>query len=179
LERGAAAVFAPEQLMKVPDYGGKPALYSHLSGTIHLHEYAKTVDFLALDVEAIAATLQAKYAALDARLRADCAVGTTLFVRQRLDEHDPKGADLEDAIDRLCAQLAAIATAPRLLLLDYETVRPREQLIQARAPRLKDVNDLGSETGWNALFRSCRIACRPSGGGFSYTDLQASFRDPK
>ncbi len=175
LEHGAAAVFAPGQLMKVPDYGGKPALYSHLSGTIHLHEYARTVDFLALDVETIAATLQAKYAALDARLRTDCAAGTTLFVRQRLDEHDPKGADLEDAIDRLGAQLATIAADHRLLLLDYEPVREREGLIQARVPRLKDLNDLGSRKGWRSLFRALGIEYRRTGSRFSYEDLRASF----
>jgi hypothetical protein len=175
LEKGAASLFAPDRLVKVPDYGGKPALCSRLSGTVHLHEYAKTMDFLALDVETIAATLQKKYAMLHARLLADCATGTTLFVRQRLNgRHDPTGQNLEDAIERLCARLSAIAIDHRLLLLDYEPVRPRERLIQAQAPRLRDANDLGSIRGWNALFRTHAIECRRSGTRFSYEDLQAS-----
>jgi len=131
LNEGAASAFSPKFLVKVPNYDGLPALYSRLTATVHLHEYAKTADFLALDVEAIAATLQEKYAALHARLLADCRAGTTLFVRQRLDRHDPRGPDLENALDRLCAQLASIAPDHRLLLLDYEPVRPRERLIQA------------------------------------------------
>jgi hypothetical protein len=175
LDEGAESLFAPEHLVKVPDYGGKPALYSRFSRTVHLHEYAKTVDFLALDVETIAATLQEKYAALQARLLADCAIGTTLFVRQRLNGHDPTGQDLADLIERLCAQLSDIAIDHRLLLLDYEPVRPSERLIQAQAPRLRDANDLGSRSGWNALFRTHAIECRRSGTRFSYEDLQASF----
>ncbi|VFU07537.1 conserved protein of unknown function [Methylocella tundrae] len=177
LDQGAAACFAPEQIMKVPNYGGEPALYSYLSRTVHLHEYGKNVDFLALDVETIAERLQEKYTALHARLLADCATGTTLFVRQRLHEHDPTGQDLEDSLERLCAQLAAIAIDWRLLLLDYEPVRPRERLIEAHAPRLRDANDLGSEKGWSALFRACRIVCRRSARQFSWNDLQESFRD--
>jgi Putative papain-like cysteine peptidase (DUF1796) len=176
LEHGAACVFAPQFLVKVPDYGGLPALYSRLTATVHLHEYAKTTDFLALDVETIAATLRSKYNALHARLLADCGAGPTLFVRQRLDEHDPRGKDLEDTLDRLCAQLTSIADDHRLLLLDYEPLRPRERLIQAAVPRLRDLNDLGSRKGWNALFRALGIDCRRSGQGFSYDDLQASFR---
>ncbi|MCI0601001.1 MAG: papain-like cysteine peptidase [Beijerinckiaceae bacterium] len=175
LNAGAASLFAPKHLVKVPDYGGKPALYSRLSGTVHLHEYAKTIDFLALDVDTIAAVLQEKYAALHARLLTDCATGTTLFVRQRLNEHDPEGGDLEDCIERLCRQLRVIANDHRLLLLDYEPVRPREWLIQAQVPRLRDANDLGSRRGWNALFRTHAIDCRRSGTGFSFEDLQASF----
>lgn len=176
LEQGAASVFAPQFLVKAPDYDGLPALYSRLSRTVHLHEYPKGVDFLALDVETIAATLREKYAALHARMLADCGAGTTLFVRQRLDEHDPRGQDLENSLDRLCGQLASIADDHRLLLLDYEPVRPRERLIQAAVPRLRDLNDLGSRKGWNALFRTQGIDCRRSGQGFSYEDLRASFR---
>jgi hypothetical protein len=102
--------------------------------------------------------------------------GTTLFVRRRLDEHDPRGQDLENSLDRLCAQLTSVVDNHRLVLLDYEPVRPRERLIQAAVPRLRDLNDLGSGKGWNALFRAQGIDCRRPGQGFSYEDLRASFR---
>ncbi len=175
LDGGAAPCFAAEHILKVEDYGGEPALYSRRSRTVHLHEFPKTENFLALDVEAIAARLQAKYAALDARLAADCAEGTTLFLRQRLKDHDPTGEELEALLDSIIVRLTEIAANARLLLLDYDPVRPRDKLIQAEASRLKDANDLGSDKGWNALFRTCRIASR-SAKRFSWTDLQESFR---
>lgn len=175
LQDGAARCFAPEEIVKVEDYGGKPALYSRRSCTVHLHEFAKGEDFLSFDIETIAERLQAKYAALDSRLREDCAKGATLFVRQRLDAHDPRGDALEAVIDELCAALAGGAPDWRLLFLDYEPVRTRERLIQAHAPRLRDANDLGSRKGWNALFRDLGIACKSPERRFSYEDLRASF----
>ncbi|MCI0465464.1 MAG: papain-like cysteine peptidase [Beijerinckiaceae bacterium] len=175
LDAGAACVFKPKHLVKVPNYGGKPALYSRLSRTIHLHEYAEAIDFLALDIKTIAAALQEKYAALHARMLADCASGTTLFVRQKLSGHDPAGPELEVQIDRTCANLNAIAADYRLLLLDYEPIAPRERLIQSQVPRLKDANDLGSCKGWDALFRAHSIDCLRPGTRFSFDDLKATF----
>lgn len=174
LEKGAASAFAPERLVKVPDYGGQAALYSRLTRTVHLHEFPKSVGFLALDVETIATTLQEKYAALHARLLADCASGTTLFVRQRLKGHDPEGEDLSRAVERLSALLGTIAADCHLLLLDYGPLPHRERLIQAQVRRLRDANDLGSNKGWDALFRALAIDCRKSGPGFAYEDLQVS-----
>lgn len=175
LEAGAAAAFAPGQIVKIADYGGKRALYSRLGGTVHLHEFAADEDFLALGDGEIAARLQEKYAALHARLLAACGAGATLFVRQHLSQHDPQGQALESEIDRLFARLCVFSPDPRLLLLDYPTVAARPWLIQAQVPRLGDHNDLGSRRGWNTVFRAAGIACRPSGGRFRYNDLLASF----
>ncbi len=175
LEAGTDAVFAPEHLVKVPDYGGDRALYSRLSGTVHLHEYPKAEDFLLLGEDAIAATLQSKYAFLHRRMLDDCQAGTILFVRQRMAEHDPKGEALETAVEQLLGQLSALGPDVHLLLLDYSEVQPHPRLIQARVPRLNDVNDLGSRKGWDLMFRSAGIACRNQGQRFAYEDLKMSF----
>ncbi|MEP9353267.1 DUF1796 family putative cysteine peptidase [Xanthobacter sp. KR7-65] len=155
LEAGAAAQFAAADLEKLADYGGKRALYSRRAGTIHLHEFPAGEDFLALDVAEISARLVPKYEALDSRLRAACASGTTLFVRQRLSDHDPEGADLEEDLDRLWSALRLLAADPRLLLLDYPPVRPRAGQITAAVPR----------------FRDQAIVCRTVGRGGRIDDL--------
>ncbi|QRG05252.1 hypothetical protein EZH22_19405 [Xanthobacter dioxanivorans] len=174
LEAGAAAVFAPQEIVKVSDYGGKAALYSRLGGTVHLHEFPAGEDFLALSEEAISGRLVAKYAMLQERMVSTCRTGTTLFVRQRLREHDPQGPALEAALDRLFGCLSTLAADPRLLLLDYAPVAPRPWLVTAQIPAYRDHNDLGSRRGWNATFRACGIACPPSGTRFRYDDLTAT-----
>lgn len=170
LEAGAPAVFEAANLMKVPDYGGVPALYSRLSGTVHRHEFPAGEDYLALGEAEMAERLIPKYEALQARLVDDCAEGTTLFVRQCLPAHDPKDDALEETLDQLHAALATFAADPRLLLLDYAPVRPRPWLMTASVPRLRDHNDLGSRRGWNRTFRTLGIACRP-GRKFRFDDL--------
>ncbi|WP_395667100.1 DUF1796 family putative cysteine peptidase [Methylocella sp.] len=175
LDHGPAACFAPEHLLAVADYGGAPALYSRLSQTVHLHEFAKGEDVLALAPDAIAAKLQPKYEALGARLRDDCAQGATLFLRQRLGDRDPSGAALEAALDALMERLGRLSNDWRLLLLDYEPAAARPNLLQGQAERLRDANDLGSRKGWTALFRRLGIACRRAERRFSIEDLRASF----
>lgn len=177
LDAGAPAVFEAAQLMKVPDYGGHPALYSHLSGTIHLHEFPAGEDFLALEEAEMAQRLIPKYQALHARLLGDCAQGITLFVRQCLPEHDPKNEALEAAIDSLHVKLCTIAADPRLLLLDYAPVRPRPWLRSATVPRLKDCTDVGSSRGWDRAFRSTRISCQ-GGDAFRFDDLRETLVPP-
>ncbi|MFG1267708.1 DUF1796 family putative cysteine peptidase [Xanthobacter sp. DSM 14520] len=175
LEAGAGAVFARERIVKVADYDGAPALYSRLSGTVHLHEFPAGTDILALDEAEIAARLVPKYDALHGRMEREAAQGTTLFVRQCLPAHDPQGEALEEAVDGLYAALSRLAGAPLLLLLDYEPVRPRPWLITARVPACRDHNDLGSRRGWNHVFHKAGIAVGRSGGRFGFNDLVETF----
>ncbi|MFG1349705.1 DUF1796 family putative cysteine peptidase [Xanthobacter autotrophicus] len=178
LEAGAGAVFAPEQIVKIADYDGTPALYSRVGGTVHLHEFPAGTDVLALPETEIAARLVPKYEALHRRMVREAAQGTTLFVRQCLPAHDPRGEALEDAIDLLFAALSRFAGAPLLLLLDYEPVRPRPWLITATVPACRDHNDLGSRRGWNQVFRTCGIAFGRRGGRFGFDDLVETFAVP-
>lgn len=177
LEAGAPAVFQASKLMKVPDYGGTPALYSHLSGTIHLHEFPAGEDFLAMEEAEMARRLIPKYESLQARLLADCAQGTTLFVRQCLPAHDPKAEALEAAIDGLHARLQTFAANPLLLLLDYAPVKQRPWLLTATVPRLDDCADTGSPRGWDRTFRSLGISCR-RGEAFRFDDLRETMVAP-
>lgn len=178
LEAGAGAVFAPEQIVKVADYDGTPALYSRLGRTVHLHEFPAGTDILALDESQIAARLVPKYDALQERMVREAARGTTLFVRQCLPAHDPQGEALEEAVDALIAALTHVAGEPLLLLLDYEPVRPRPGLITATVPAFRDRNDLGSRRGWNQVFRTGGIAVGRKGGRFGFDDLVETFATP-
>ncbi|GLK82037.1 DUF1796 family putative cysteine peptidase [Ancylobacter defluvii] len=176
LETGAAEVFAAANIVKVPTgRGNLSAFCSRLSETIHQHEFSAREDVLAMDAAEIERRLVPKYRALHHRLIADCALGTTLFVRQRSPRYDVEGAALEATLDRLHAALSRFAADPRLLLLDYPPVAPRPWLIAAQVPCYRDRRDLGSRRGWNEVFRTHGIVCRASGEDFGIEDLRASF----
>jgi hypothetical protein len=176
LEVGAAEVFAAADIVKVPtDRDRLPAFYSRRSGTIHQHEFPSREDARAFDAAEIERRLVPKYRALHERLLADCASGTTLFVRQCSPRYDLHGEALEVALDHLHAALSRFAVDPKLLLLDYPPVAARPWLIAAQVPRYRDRRDLGSRRGWNEVFRDHGIVCRSRGERFHIEDLRASF----
>ena len=179
LELGSAEVFRASHLSKLPIEAGRlPAFYSSFSGTVHQHEFPRGENCLALDEAEISQRLMPKYTALQARLLSDCAAGTTLFVRQRKPVNEPEGAELEAAIDELHKALSAFAADFKLLLVDYEPIAARPWLIQARVRRHPDWTDLGSDRGWDEMFRNLGIACRDSQGGFRFDDLAETFARP-
>lgn len=179
LELGSAEVFRTSHLSKLPIEAGRlPAFYSSFSGTVHQHEFPRGENCLALDEAEISQRLVPKYTALHARLLSDCAAGTTLFVRQRKPVSDSEGAELDAAIGKLYKTLSAFAFDFRLLLVNYEPIDARPWLIQADVRRHPDWTDLGSDRGWNEMFRSLGIACHDPQGGFRFDDLTETFARP-
>lgn len=179
LNAGAPAVFSPSHITKVPiKMGALPAFYSRFSDTVHQHEFARDDDLYALDEAEISRRLVPKYVALHARLVGDCADGVTLFVRQRKPNHDPEGAALSVMTEELHIALSAFAADFRILLIDYDPIDARPWLMQAHVQRHSDWTDLGSERGWDEMFRSLGIICRSSEGAFGFDDLSRTFARP-
>lgn len=178
-EAGSPEVFSPTHIAKLPTQAGSlPAFYSNFSGTLHQHELPIGENLLALDEAEISRRLVPKYTALHARLVEDCSTGVTLFVRQRKPVHDPEGAALAAIADELQKALSAFSPDFRLLLLDYDPISPRPWLLQARIQRHPDWTDLGSNRGWDEMFRSRGIACRNPDGDFRFDDLTETFARP-
>lgn len=179
LETGSPEVFCVSHISKLPiDAGSLPAFYSSLSGTVHQHEFPRGENFLALDEVEISQRLLPKYKALHARLISDCASGTTLFVRQRKPVNDPEGADLDAMISELQKALSAFAPDFNLLLVDYDPIGAGPWLLQAHVQRHPDWTDLGSNRGWDEMFRSLGIACRGTEDKFRFDDLTETFARP-
>uniref|UniRef100_A0A9E8CKT8 Papain-like cysteine peptidase n=1 Tax=Bosea sp. NBC_00436 TaxID=2969620 RepID=A0A9E8CKT8_9HYPH len=179
LKLGPQEVFNASHISKLPiDAGSLPAFYSGFAGTVHQHEFPRGENFLALDEAEISRRLLPKYAALHARLISDCASGTTLFVRQRKSINDPEGAALDVMISELEEALSAFASDFRLLLVDYDPICARPWLIQAHVQRHPDWTDLGSNSGWDEMFRSLGIVCRGTEDGFRFDDLTETFARP-
>lgn len=179
LKLGPQEVFNASHISKLPiDAGSPPAFYSGFAGTVHQHEFPRGENFLALDEAEISRRLLPKYAALHARLISDCASGTTLFVRQRKPINDPEGAALDAMISELEEALSAFASDFRLLLVDYDPICARPWLIQAHVQRHPDWTDLGSNRGWDEMFRSLGIVCRGTEDGFRFDDLTETFARP-
>lgn len=165
LRGGVAATFTPPYLKALADYDGKPALYSHfggtadLPGTIHPHEFPYGEKWLDLSLEEISARLVPKYTALERRLIEDAHSGSTLFVRQRLPDHDPGTPDaLGHLVDEIMGELERLSPDFTLLLVDYPVLPPRARLIQAHVPPMRGVSGLGSVRAWRRMFRQIGVA---------------------
>ncbi|MFG1419223.1 DUF1796 family putative cysteine peptidase [Xanthobacter sp. V0B-10] len=175
LDAGADAAFALGHLSRVDEYDGVPALYSRLGGTVHMHEFRHDEAGLDQPLEAISAALQEKYAALDRRLRADCAQGHTLFVRNHLPGTDPGTPEaLAPVLEALHARLSRLSPGYRLLLVGHPPVPAHPALLQAPAPRLPGHRGLGSRLGWTLML--WRLGVRAARRGEAdHSDLAATF----
>jgi hypothetical protein len=178
LKFGSQEGFNASHITKLPmDAGPLPAFYSSFFGTVHQHEFPRGENFLAFNEAEISRRLLPKYEALHVRLLSDCASGTTLFVRQRK-SNDPEGSDLEALIGELEEALSVFTSDFRLLLVDYVPIYAKPRLIQAHVQRHSDWTDLGSNRGWDEMFRSLGIVCRGTEGGFRFDDLTVTFARP-
>lgn len=160
LREGPAAVFDEKYIRVLPDYDGHPAIYSHLGyseqkgGTIHLHEFSRSENFLEMPLKDISARLVEKYTALEERIVRAGLEGPVTFVRKFMVGHDPEDpAHLTRLLDEIEPLLREIAPNYELLLLNYCEIPPRKGVIQRNVTVYDDVTEHGSNRGWEELFK--------------------------
>lgn len=153
-------VFATKNLFFVDEYDGGAALYCHFAGTVHLHETSPRNRLGEFHAETLSHMLIVKYERLFERMRDRAVKGRTLFVRQRLPDHDPNGkAELERCIADIDTALAEICQDHLLLLVDYPAVEAGPRVLQANCVASRN-HDLGINWRWTWMLARRGLMCR-------------------